>query len=383
MKKAGIVTFYHNSVNFGGVLQAYALCEVLRRNGIEAEQIPYCYRKRKSEEGILHKIQRKGITEIITSFTGHLRRKANKQRFLQIQKQKQDAFLPFLTEKIPHNKQVYDNTSIAEAVHAYDAFITGSDQVFNSYDKTFFLDFVPKGKGKVKLSYAASSAKGFWSEEEKELIQKALSLFTGISVRDYATAQAVQSVTGKTPETVADPTLLLRKEDWDAIKEPVSVGEKYLLCYFLGDNKKPRKLARAYAAQHGLQLANIPMAGGGIAAADKHFGKAMYDVSPPQFLSLIENAEAVFTDSFHCTVLSHVYQKNYFVFNRSRTGAMNMRIKDITALFKTEDRFCDGAERETMAYISHLPAIDFAAGKADTERLVEHSMVFLLDNLKS
>jgi len=100
-------------------------------------------------------------------------------------------------------------------------------------------------------------------------------------------------------------------------------------------------------------------------------------------LSLIENAEAVFTDSFHCTVLSHVYQKNYFVFNRSRTGAMNMRIKDITALFKTEDRFCDGRKRETMAYISHLPVIDFAAGKADTERLAEHSTSFLLGNLKS
>ena len=40
-KRVGIITLYHESTNYGGNLQAYALCKFLRNNDVTAEQISF------------------------------------------------------------------------------------------------------------------------------------------------------------------------------------------------------------------------------------------------------------------------------------------------------------------------------------------------------
>ena len=39
--RIGIITHYYKSSNYGGNLQAYALCEIINKLGFEAEQISY------------------------------------------------------------------------------------------------------------------------------------------------------------------------------------------------------------------------------------------------------------------------------------------------------------------------------------------------------
>ena len=51
MKKVGIITQYYKSINYGGNLQAYALCVALNKMGISAEQL--CYSLDSNEDGMI------------------------------------------------------------------------------------------------------------------------------------------------------------------------------------------------------------------------------------------------------------------------------------------------------------------------------------------
>lgn len=375
MSKVGIVTFYYNSTNYGGNFQAYALCRYLNKHGIDAEQISFEYTKNRTGESLVHRIMRKGVAETLCDVIGVVFKKINKKKLANIRRNRMRAFKRFQTEAIPHSNRVYNYADISEAGNLYDVFITGSDQVWNSYDSIYFLDFLDGEK--KKFSYAASNAKGYWSETEKLLIKSALSDYCGISVRDEATMRAVEATTGESAVVTVDPTLLLDKEDWDEVKEQVEAAKKYILCYFLGNNKRARCVAKEYARNHGCTVINIPMYNGGISRVDKVFGESVYDASPGQFLSYIENAECVFTDSFHCVVFSHIYSKQYYVFNRNARGAMNSRIKDITTLFGTEEYFCDEKSKESISYIEGLKEIDFKNNIKKIEKLADESKQFL------
>lgn len=108
----------------------------------------------------------------------------------------------------------------------------------------------------------------------------------------------------------------------------------------------------------------------------------LYDTSPEQFLSLIKHASYVFTDSFHAVVFSNIYQKQYFVFNRSKRGEMSTRIVDITALFGQEERFCRDKTREKLAYITALSDIDYKKENEAFENAKRESIEFLKKNLE-
>ena len=63
--------------------------------------------------------------------------------------------------------------------------------------------------------------------------------------------------------------------------------------------------------------------------------------SPNEFLSLIHNADLVLTNSFHGTVFSLIYQKDFFAFPR---GEMNSRIKNLLEKVELKDRFIKDIE---------------------------------------
>lgn len=380
MKKIGIVTFYHNSTNFGGNFQAFALCKFLNKNGFDAEQIAFTYKRGKSSESLAHALARKGVSNLAGQLFGKVNRLAHRRELNDIRRKKAAAFERFLSN-IPHSDAVYNYKTIAEANERYDVFITGSDQVWNSFDDILFLDFAFDGA--QKISYAASNAKGYWSDYEKDNIKRCLSKFDAVSVRDDATKRSVESTADVSAELVADPTLLLDKSDWDAVKAEIKIDGNYMLCYFLGDNSASRRAASEYAKNHNLKIINIPMNSGGISKADKNFGKALYDVSPEQFISLIENANCIFTDSFHCVIFAHTYKKQYFIFNRSSNGEMSSRITALTELFGTENRFIDDHKKAKKDYIENLGCIDYETENEGLKSLVEASKQFLLNNIRT
>jgi len=381
VKKIAVTTLYNKSINYGGNLQAYAVVKTLEHVGVESEQICLSVTVYQNNKTLLKKIfnnPKRAFEKLFNYFS--IKKEELKTNVL-VKRSK--AFYNFNQEVIPHSKKVYNNENIKSCIKDYDAFITGSDQVWNMawYNPAYFLDFVPSDK--PKISYAASIARDSLTDEQKEIFKKHLKDFKAISVREPSAKELIKDLSPVEPEVVLDPTLLLSREEWDEVCSERKIDRDYLFCYFLGENKKERKIAKEFAKKRNLKLVTIPHAAGGINLVDRKFGdEKIYDASPQDFISLIKNAKYVFTDSFHAVVFSNIYQKQYFVFNRNKSGQMSSRITDITKLFNQTERFCAGKDKENLTYVESLVDIDYSLPNDKFEELKKKSLDFLDRNLK-
>ena len=389
-KKLGIVTHYYDSINYGGNLQAYALCSFLSDQGYDAEQICFPLSGRRIKDYFIAKSGKDFLKYIVSQAKDFFTLPSKRQRlsnertkyrhFYQIKK---NSFYHFNHDLIPHSEKVYKRDNINEVADVYDAFITGSDQVWNLkwYDPILFLAFAPSDK--PKISYAASMAMDTILKKQANAAKKHLKDYRAISVREKKSVELLQEISPVEVQMVLDPTLLLSRDDWDKVCADRLIEDDYVFCYFLRSNPKEREIAQEFAKNRGLKLIIIPPIDILSQTHDENFGDMqLYDASPEQFLSLIKHAKYIFTDSFHAVVFSNIYQKQYFVFNRSAKAEMSSRITDITELFHQEDRFCAGKERESLTYVESLSDIDYTKENKDFEKLKRESIEFLEKNLK-
>ncbi len=388
--KIGIVTMYHGSKNYGGNLQAYALCKALKKldASYEAEQISYMnvsarfHSKRMSPIQFLKKCVRSVWYRTVRRFIRFLATRKDR-KYKALLAARAAAVLDFNQNMIPHSK-IYNADTLCTAAEKYDVFITGSDQVWNPlwYNAASRLDFVPKEK--LKFSYAASISRDFLKEEEQSIFRHSLADYTGISVREEQAVHLLSPLVSQEVEWVLDPTLLLSREDWDEIATERLIQERYLFCYFLGEGEEERKLATAYAEAHSLVLVTLPFLHGIPRDCDRGFGtRQLYEISPSDFISLIKHAECVFTDSFHATLFSGIYGRQYFAFERSLGGhTMGSRLQSLLSLYEAEDRFCNIEERVSLAYIEALAPIDYSRPLANLAKKRTQSLAFLSKNLE-
>lgn len=383
--KIGITTHYYKSVNYGGNLQAYALCRVIKEMGHEPEQL--CIVTDPPTRSANGSAKKRSLLRRIVSLpiraVRSLRPRLVRYRFslvdkkYDLMKRRLAAFSHFSNEMIPHSERLYSPSNASESAKIYDAFITGSDQVWSLrwLSNTFLLRFVPEGT--PKISYAASLARESLTQEQKDIFKEALRDYRAISVRESISIELLKET--EMPITqVVDPVLLLSREEWENVSRPYPIDGKYVFCYFLGNNPKNYRMARKFAKRKGLTLVNIPYAGGRLKVNDGKFGDVrVFDASPEQFISLVKNAEYVLTDSFHAVVFSNIFEKQYFVFDRDPNGEMRSRITDITELFGQSDRFCTGKDKARLAYVESLCDIDYTRERATFENMKKHSEKFL------
>ncbi len=387
--KIGIITYFRESTNYGAVLQAYALTKKLEKLGYDTEQILYvanlknlnCTINEKSRTRRKFTIKRcvNAVKTRIRRFKLNLQIKGNKIRT----KNKQKCFKDWTDENVISSAKIYTCQNINESLDTYDCFITGSDQVwnYNWYDKNYFLDFVDKSK--IKMSYAASMGHDIIPKNVEEIFKNHLKSFNSISVREENMVELLQPLSPTKVEWVLDPVFLLEKSDWDDVASKNKYETvKYIFCYFLGDNKKERQIARKYAKKRNLKVVTIKdLLIEYNRRMDETFANIkLENVHPGGFLSLIKNAECVFTDSFHATAFSLIYKKQFFVFNRYKNGEMNERIKSILSVFKANDRFCE-REKEDFIFVNNLENIDYLNNQEEFENLKKQSVKFLVNSL--
>lgn len=378
--RIGVVTHYYKSENYGGNLQAYALVQFLNSLGFaDAKQL--CYSKDYNNR----RIKIKKFVNPIKAFKYVFRKIyyciESKKHFNDLILRKK-ALLKFNDESIPHTNNVYNKNNINGVINDFNVFITGSDQVWNPLwcDDVFLLNFVPQNK--IKMSYSAGISVDLLTNEQIKIFQRALKTYTAISVRESSGVKLLQPLTEKKIVNVVDPTLLLNANEWNKLCSPRIIDEKYIFCYFLGDIGEKKKHVVKFAKNNNLKIVNMPHLCG-FHFSDEHFADyKLYEVSPSDFISLIKHADYVFTDSFHASVFSHIYKRNFFVFNRKGFKAMNDRIYSLTKLFDTGDRFCDSKEKCTLEYIESLPSINYDREFPKFEAMKEKSINFLKDNLK-
>lgn len=313
--KVGILTF-NNTLNFGAVLQAYALQETVISFGHTAEVIDYTNTFIENKEKnnlrlspysiIRHFVMGKGL------------------------KQKEIAFRRF-EEKNMHFGMLLNEESSDKVNAYYDRFITGSDQVWNmtitDSDWTFFLDFVEDDS--KKISYAPSFGNDKFPENCYGKTGELLGKFGALSVREESGRKLIKDISGLDAEVVVDPTLLLSKSEWEKRISFVPPVDKYILVYVPHNKKAVFEFVDKLSKRTGLPVVYLS-----ISPRIQPGVKTIYNSAPDEFVGWIKNAEYVVTGSFHGAAFSLNLEKQFYYEN---TGA-GSRIDNIVKLTGTEQR---------------------------------------------
>jgi hypothetical protein len=324
--KIGLITM-HNVCNFGAVLQTYAMTFTLKTLGHECTIIDYIPDVRKGFR-VYFPIERElSFPRKIMSWTKWLPVRIGWER----------SFNKFMAKNYELTPQKYvGNGSIIINPPIFDAYITGSDQVWNP-DSTdglngdYFLSFVPKGK--TKISYAASISAKCLSNKEKEAILSYLNDYKAISVREMQGKNLLKSIGIDKVEHVLDPTLLLTKAEWGHIADGSNIEEKdkYLLMYVLGSQPKLVKYAQKVARQRKLKIVKL----GWDLKKTKGIDEIISFGTPQDFVKLFLNADYVVTNSFHGTAFSVNFNKDFIVLPSSNN---NPRFTSILNMFGLQER---------------------------------------------
>jgi len=328
--KVGTLT-YHRAVNYGAVLQTYALQKVLDKLGVENEVIDY----------------RADFIEWI--YKPLCMRKVNNIKdFLKvvegapIKSKKRKQFFDFIEKNIRVSKEKYTKDTISNANDSYDLFITGSDQVFNfkcsNNDKNYFLDFVTNN-GK-KNSYAASFGFDKIPDEHVSEYKRLLSAFNNISVREEQGVKIVKDAVDKDAIEVLDPTLLLSGDEWKGIIKKEKIQDSgYILIYAMKPSDKLIHFADKLSKMTGLEIIFIKDAltreGHNVLKENIKYAK---NVEPGKFVELFSKAEYVITNSFHGTAFSINFNKKFFTELLAPETKVNSRLENILDMLDLRDR---------------------------------------------
>jgi hypothetical protein len=296
--KIGVLTFHH-SENFGAVLQALALQSLLAEWGHEVcilnharHHAPFWTRWRDSH--------------------GKLSKPADRLRGLLHQLKYTSEFDRFRRESFRLTRFFSNPRALAVAAQHLDAIITGSDQVWHfSREPRYFLSWEPPFLGK-KISYAASCGSNLQPEGNAGKIGSWIRSFDFVSVRDDFSAQLIRQASGRKPEVVADPTLLVSPNSW--IQVPARRPKKYFLLYLLGPS--PAGLGpwmRRVQEQHGPgPWIWINGQADRISKPPPAEIKIWY-ASPGEWLGWMQRCQALLTDSFHAILFALQFQRPFFI----------------------------------------------------------------------
>lgn len=304
MKKIGIIT-HHNSFNYGASLQAFATVKFFQANGCDPYIIDYRpeYIQGYESFGKTFRTYRSHNKSLIYSLLLTLIKTPSYKRL-------KKRFDGFTKERMPLTKEYLSIDELRKEIPDVDVFCTGSDQVWNNYytgcfDDAYFLQFVPKGY--PCLSLASSFGKSNFDENDMRCLKEKLTKYGKITVREIEGTQIVQKL-GLEVSLMLDPTLLVDEVVWKSLCRKLNNG-RYVLVYQLHGDSATLKRARRFAGQKKLKVISIITMYHQMRLGCKN----VVIPSIEEFLSLFYNAEYVFTDSFHGTVFSHIFEKKVAV----------------------------------------------------------------------
>lgn len=215
----------------------------------------------------------------------------------------------------------------------FDAFVCGSDQIWSTFDCNFdgyyFLDFAKK----KKFSYATSLGTTIIDKKKMCTIKEWTNDFYKISVREKESSEQLASSLDRTVEWVLDPTLLHDKNFWISHSKRYPIRHKYLVCYFLENKSWYLEYAKELCKHLKLKLVIIP--------SSKFYSECKFSlkrgVGPQEFLDIISNAHFVLTDSYHASIFSLIFEKNFLCFKRFKDDDANCQNVRIYSLFNLLD----------------------------------------------
>lgn len=337
-KRIAIITMYHKSTNYGGVLQAYALVKVLEELGYSAIQVSYKHNRYRKNKNLIYSIMRTLYHQLIKIRIAIWNMPIQKDLNSKIRK-----FSKFRDSILHTNPLADDELCILN--DSFDVFIVGSDQVWhpNNFGTAYSLSFVDKNK--KRIAYSASIAHPNIPPEKQESYKKELQKYYSISVREKLSVTLIEDLGFQATRTL-DPTLLLDRSDWEDIASDSMFKSKYIFCYFFENDDQRKVLVERVS-----RITKLPIIS--LASLDNRYHRKnkwkkinqIIDAAPQDLLALIRDASYIFTDSYHVSVFSCLFEKDFFVFSR---GEMGSRIETLLNDFDCLDRFIHDHEYDSF-----------------------------------
>ena len=319
--------------NYGSLLQAYALQYTLKELGFDNHII--------SDERIVYPQKYNQVNSPISPLQKIRKSLGFLKRFLLYKSFRNDYYTKLYFDRFRNKNLIIDNeySSFHELGYKYDVYIAGSDQIWNPNKNIFkpfyYLDFT----NKKKISYAPSLGTSDYPNEYKDAVKELLSSFSYISIREKKGEELLSSFIEKDITTVLDPTLLLSKNEWDKIATKTKQNKKYAIGYFLTYNQEYINWTIQDAKRRNIELFFFQ-----INPHVYEYSNNVVAAGPREFISYIKEAEFVYTDSFHATVFSILYEKDFLTFKRFKDGSENDQISRLVNLFQLtdiKDRYID------------------------------------------
>ena len=375
--KIGILTQPLHT-NYGGLLQNYALQQVLKRLGhnvytINRNSIPSVYTVSWNRKFMFW------LKQIIKTCIGRTCSPFFKE-FLKIRQHCATFVEKYIsvTESF-HNQQELQNIL---RKYSFDAYVVGSDQVWrpcyseNIYND--FLDFCQDERNVKRIAYAASFGVNEWefNNAQAEECSRLAQFFNAISVREDSGIELCEKYLGVEATHVLDPTLLLEKEDYIKLVKQDNKNQidGELFCYILDSNDKIENAINKVEELLSFKSFQIK------AKNDSYRLTSNINEyiipAPTQWVRAFMDAKMVFTDSFHGCVFSIIFNKPFWVIGNKERG--NARFDSLLKLFNLENRRIDVHD---IAHVDLTSTIDWTSVNTIKTEWQNKSMRFLKNNL--
>ncbi|MBT9776250.1 hypothetical protein GPL15_07010 [Clostridium sp. MCC353] len=306
MKKVAIVTLF-DYTNIGNKLQNYAIQTLISNLGYSPITL-LC-------DNLFYQESRLDVIKI------YLGRILKKYRKLFMDRNRKDVFKKG-TEQLIQTTPIYTWEEI-QNLNAFDAYVTGSDQVWHNWlhkegELEFrFLSFADRAK---IICFSPSFGMDYIDISEREFYKKALDRFFRFSCREESGCEIIKDLTGREAILLNDPTMMLELNRWKQIskKPDYDIPDNYVLVYCLSDLPlKCLEDIKVYAFKNSCAIIDI---------YNTDYPQ-YYNTTPQEFLYLFDKAQYVFTNSFHGTVFSILFNKKFTCYMReSKNARMNNRV---------------------------------------------------------
>lgn len=322
-KKVGLVNYYYSNNNYGAVIQAYALQEILSKMGYNVEIIDFRNSSRRID---------RFLREIRLINSPHNSFELFRKKYLKLSYRR--FYWPFQLQLTKFD---------------YDVVIVGSDQMwradFNS-SKTkiaphtiFYLSFLTNNV--KRLAYAISFGVDYWNtgkfKRYNDKVIAEIRKFYAVSVREKQGIKICADNFGIDVSLVLDPTLLIDKSCFDNLIPNIQAKELNQIAYYKLDHSSEfEKTLNFLSVYTKIKLQDIYH-------KDTPESKNLFEyLSIQDWLGCIRDSAMVVTDSYHCVCLSIIFHKKFIYFTNIQRGVS--RIESLLSVLGISNRIYSSFE---------------------------------------
>lgn len=290
-------------------------------------------------------------------------------------------FQNFIDKNYKKTDFCYNSATLETMDPNFDCYICATDVIWKNephegFDRGFFLGSSCM-ENKLKISYSASRGVNFAkTDDEKDEFFRYINDIDFISVREKSLKNYIEDNSEKEATIVLDPVLLHDKNFWNNyVVKPNETN--YLFLYYVMEKATDTiNEAVKYAKKHNLTIIEVtdrPLKNGRITDSDvKH--KYIYDIGLEEWLGYIKYADCIFTNSFHGSCFSMIFEKNFFVGKRNGD-----KVQHLLEIFNLSNRYFG----DDTSNLDNLSDIDYSMVNNILIKKKQISEEFIVNALKS